>query len=140
MSARRERPVTVVSTSLNLISLLFTILAVVVAAIVVMAQARRVSHEQLTQTAKDWQDVATARTERVTMLEQQLAGLQSQMLEMAGRIAAFERDQDYLERRNRELGQKLERSEVRVEVLEQLLGQHQILVPKRPSLGQEEAA
>lgn len=131
---------TVVSTSLNLISLLFTILAVVVAAIVVMAQARRVSHEQLTQTAKDWQDVATARTERVTMLEQQLAGLQSQMLEMAGRIAAFERDQDYLERRNRELGQKLERSEVRVEVLEQLLGQHQILVPKRPSLGQEEAA
>lgn len=130
----------IVSTSLNLISITFTILAVVTAAVVVIAQARRISHEQLTQTAKDWQDVATARSERVTVLEQQLSLIQTQMLEMTGRIAAFERDQDYLERRNRELGQKLERSEVRVEVLEQLLSQHQIMVPMRPAKGASEAS
>jgi len=121
----------VVSTSLNLISILFTILAVATAAIVVMAQARKISHEQLSQTAKDWQDIATARTERVNLLQQQQSSLQAQILDLTGRIAAVEKDRDYLVRRNLDLSQALENAQQRVGELEDLLRDNKISIPRR---------
>jgi septal ring factor EnvC (AmiA/AmiB activator) len=95
-----------------------------------MAQARRISHEQLTQTAKDWQDIATARTERVNLLQQQQASLQAQITDLTGRIAAVEKDRDYLVRKNLDLSQALDRAHDRVEQLEQALCDHGLQIPR----------
>jgi peptidoglycan hydrolase CwlO-like protein len=121
----------IVTSSLNVLSLLFTVLAVITAAVVVMAQARRISHEQLTQTAKDWQDIATARTERVNLLQQQQGSLQAQVLDLTARIAAVEKDRDYLVRRNLDLAQELEASKAMIEQLQCLLEENGVRVPRR---------
>ncbi len=117
--------------NLNGVNALFTVLTVIAAAIVVIAQTRKIGREQLTATAKEWQDIATARNERVTLLQQQIGGLQEQVTLLTAKMMSVERDREFLMGRNLDLERKLRDSERRVEQLETTMRAGRLSMPQR---------
>jgi TolA-binding protein len=111
------------------INAFFTVILVIGAAILIIAQTRKISHEQLMQTAKEWQDIATARSERVNVLQQQLGHLQEQTLMLTGRISAMERDREFLMQKNLDLERRLLDRERRIGQLEAEMTRAVLAIP-----------
>src|SRR5438445_12371064 len=89
---------------------LSTLLRFVIGVLVLLGHARKLSHDVLLQTARDWQELAASRLAMIEGLQQQLETIQTQVTQHAERIAAMERD-------NRELQWLNQRLQVRVEQL-----------------------
>jgi len=88
---------------------LITLLLFVMGGAILLGHARKLSHDVLVQTAKDWQELAASRLAMIAGLQQQLDTIQAQVTQHAEQIAAMERDNRELQRLNQRLQVRVER-------------------------------
>jgi len=96
---------------------------------ILLGHARKLSHDVLVQTAKDWEELAASRLAMNEGLQQQLDAIQAQLTQLAERLATVEHDKQELQRLNQRLQVGLERLLAENEILRELLKQAGIPVP-----------
>jgi hypothetical protein len=120
---------------------LITLLLFLIGGAILLGHARKISHDVLVQTAKDWQDLATSRLAIIEGLQKQLDGIQAQITRHAERIATMERDNIELQGLNQRLQVRVERLGAENEILRELLRQAGLPLPRelrrepRPTAG-----
>jgi cell shape-determining protein MreC len=111
------------------VNAVMTLLLFVIGGAILLGHARKLTHDVLVQTAKDWQDLATSRLAIIDGLQQQMDGIQAQLTRHAERIATMEHDNQELQRLNQRLQVRMERLGAENEVLRELLKEAGIPLP-----------
>jgi cell shape-determining protein MreC len=114
----------------NGINALVTLLLFVIGGVILLAHARRLTHDVLLQTAKDWQDLATSRLAIIEGLQKQLDGIQTQITQHGERLATMEHDNQELQRLNQRLQVRVERLMAENEIMRDLLKEAGIPLPR----------
>ena len=117
---------------LNGVNALLTLLLFVIGGAVLLGHARKLTHDVLVQTAKDWQDLATSRLAIIEGLQKQLDGIQAQITRHAERLATMEHDNQELQRLNQRLQVRVERLMAENETLREMLREAGVPLPRDP--------
>ena len=112
------------------VNALMTLLLFVIGGAILLGHARRLTHDVLVQTAKDWQDLATSRLAIIEGLQKQLDSIQTQITRHGERIATMEHDNQELQRLNQRLQVRMERLVAENEILRELLERAGIPLPQ----------
>jgi chromosome segregation ATPase len=112
------------------VNALLTLLLFVIGGAILLGHARKLTHDVLVQTAKDWQELATSRLAIIEGLQKQLDGIQAQITRHGERIATMERDNQELQRLNQRLQVRMERLIADNEILRELLERAGIPLPQ----------
>lgn len=112
------------------INALMTLLLFVIGGAILLGHARKLTHDVLVQTAKDWQDLATSRLAIIEGLQKQLDAIQAQITAHGERIATMEHDNQELQRLNQRLQVRMERVSAENEVLREMLKEAGIPLPR----------
>jgi hypothetical protein len=94
---------------LNDLNGLSTLLLFVMGGAALLGHARKLSHDLLIQSLKDWQELAASRLAINEGLRQQLDAIQTQVSRHAEQIATMEHDRGELQRLNQRLQVRMER-------------------------------
>jgi hypothetical protein len=117
---------------LNGVNALLTLLLFVIGGAVLLGHARKLTHDVLVQTAKDWQDLATSRLAIIEGLQKQLDGIQAQIIRHAERLATMEHDNQELQRLNQRLQVSVERLGAENEMMREMMREAGMPLPHDP--------